>query len=188
MSLNFNQTNVTNFRLDIPDADITQAFSLNISSALIPGISIPVTNTPLGNKGLGRAQLPGSTIKFDPLMLKVLVDENLDAWTDIYTWMLSINNYITHDNNGWKPGVLPEFITLHILNNDKTDIVMSIHYYGAWPQHMSDLEFDFAEDTDPAIYVNVAFCYKYYAVEKNGVIIESRQSITDVIEQGKPRG
>lgn len=185
MSLNYNQTNVTNFRIDIPDANITKAFSMNVSSALIPGISIPVTNTPLGNKGLGRANIPGSTFEFEPLVVKVLVDENLDAWTDMYKWMLSINNYITHDNNGWEKGVLPEFITLHILNNDKTKIVMSIHYFDAWPQNLSDLEYDFREENDPAIYVNATFYFKHFVVEKNGVIIETRESMADQLLAGK---
>lgn len=177
MSLNYNQTNTTNFVLEVPDAGITKAFKLNIRKALIPGVSIPVTNTPLGEKGLGRANIPGSTFEFDPLMVDVLVDEDLQAWLDIYKWMLSINNYISHDNMGWKKDTLPEFITLHILNNNKDKIVMSIHYYGAWPNVMGDLSYDSTEESDPAMFLNVTFQYKYYAVEKNGVIISTRESI-----------
>lgn len=178
MSLQYNQSNLTNFRLEIPDAGLTDAFKLNVQTALIPGISIPVTNIPAGTQGLARGNIPGSTIEFDPLVTRVLIDEDLDAWSDIYTWMLSYNNYLTHESNGHKEGVLPEFITLHILNNDKTKIVMSIHYYGAWPQAMGDLEFSFIEEGDPAPYVNVTWQYKYFAVEKNGVIIETRKSIS----------
>ncbi|EQA7786709.1 hypothetical protein ACX818_001295 [Acinetobacter baumannii] len=185
MTLHYNQTNITNFRLDVPDAHITEAFNLNVQSALIPGISIPAVNTPLGNKGLARANRPGTTFEFEPLVLRVLVDEKLDAWEDVYRWMLSINNYITHDNTGSIEGVLPEFITLHILSNDKKDIVMSIHYHGAWPQMMGDLEFNYTEESDPAMYVNVTFNYSYFTVEKNGVIIETRQSISDTLKNGK---
>lgn len=183
----FNQTNATNFVLDIPDAGLTDAFQLNISSALIPGMSIPVTNTALGNKGLGRANIPGSTFEFEPLVVRVLMDEHLQSWVEIYKWMLSINNYITHDNNGWNPNVLPPFITLHILNNDKTKDILTLHYFGAWPQTVGDLEYDFTVDGDPAIYANITFQYKYFAVERNGVIIDTRESITDQLAKGKDR-
>lgn len=178
MSL-FNQTNVTNFVLDVPDAGITHAFSANVQTALIPGVSIPVTDVPLGQGGIGRAKVPGSTFEFEPLMVRVLVDENLDAWVDLLKWMISLNNYQTLDSNGWEPGVLPEFISLHILDNSKTKIVMSVHYYGAWPSSLSDLEYSFAEDADPAIFVNATFNYRYFAVEKNGVIIETRESMNE---------
>ncbi len=181
----FNQTNITNFVLDIPDADITSAFKLNVQSALIPGISIPVTNSPLGTKGLGRANIPGSTFEFDPLVVRVLIDENLDAWTQVYQWMLSLNNYITHENNGWAEGTLPEFITLHVLSNDKSKILQSFHYYGAWPSQISDLEYNFTEESDPAPFVTVTFQYRYFAVEKNGSIIISRPSINETIDRGK---
>jgi hypothetical protein len=185
LSAFFNQTNITNFALDVPDANITEAFKLNVQTALIPGISIPVTNTSLGPRGVGRANRPGSTFEFEPLVCRVLVDENLDAWLDIYKWMLALNNYMTQESNGWEPGVLPPFITLHILNNDKTKTVMSVHYYNAWPSMMGDLEYSFTDDGDPAINLNVTFHYSHFAIEKNGVIIETRESISDKLIKGK---
>ena len=175
----FNQTNTTNFILDIPDANITKAFKLNVQSSLIPGIRIPVTDTPTGTKGLGRSKLPGSTVEFDPLVCRFLVDEDLDSWVDLYTWMISINNYLTHDNNGWHDGVLPKFITLHILDNTRTVPVMSIHYHGAWCSELGEIEYNYTEDGDPAITCVATFNYKYFVVEKDGKIIETRQSITD---------
>ncbi|AZU98612.1 tail completion and sheath stabilizer protein [Acinetobacter phage vB_AbaM_PhT2] len=184
MTLQFNQTNITNFLLDVPDAGITDAFRLNVQTALIPGISIPTINTPLGKKGLGRANRPGTTFEFEPLVCRVLIDEKLDAWTDIYTWMLSLNNYLTHDNNGVLPGVLPDFISLHILSNDKVTPLMTIHYHNAWPQLIGDLEFNYTEEADPAIFANVTFQYSHFTVEKNGVIIETRKSISDMLTNG----
>lgn len=179
MSLSYNQTNITNFMLDIPDANITKAFKLNVQSALIPGIRIPVTQTPSGKMGLGRASLPGSTVEFDPLICRFLVDEKLQSWVDMYKWMIAINNYMTHDNVGWEDGVLPKFISLHIMDNSKKDIVMTIHYYGAWCSDLSEIEYNYTEDADPAISCVATFQYKYYVVEKDGVIIETRQSIQD---------
>lgn len=181
MSINYNQTNISNFVLDIPDANITKAFKLNVQSALIPGLRIPVTDTPSGTKGLGRAKLPGSTVEFDPLVCRFLVDEKLQSWIDLYKWMISINNYATLENTGWEDGVLPNFITLHILDNTKQNIVLSYHYYGAWVSDLSEIEYNYTEEGDPAVTCVATFQYKYFIVEKDGNIIDTRESIRDQI-------
>lgn len=175
----YNQTNSRNFVLDIPDAGLTKAFKLNIQTALIPGVRIPVTETPSGTKGLGRAHIPGSTIEFDPLVLRFLVDENLDSWLELYQWMLSINNYLTSDNQAWQKGQVPEFITLHIMDNTNKNIVMSFHYYGAWCSDLGDIEFSYTEDSDPVIACSATFSYKYFVVERNGVLIDTKKSIAE---------
>lgn len=175
----YNQTNSRNFVLDIPDAGLTKAFKLNIQTALIPGVRIPVTETPSGTQGLGRARLPGSTVEFDPLVVRFLVDENLDSWLELYQWMLSINNYLTMENQAWEKGQVPEFITLHILDNNNSDIVMSLHYYGAWCSELGDLEFSYTEEGDNAMNCSATFSYKYVIIEKDGIIIDTKKSIRE---------
>lgn len=179
MSLSYNQTNITNFLLDIPDANITKAFKLNVQSALIPGIRIPPTDVPAGTQGLARSRLPGSTVEFDPLVCRFLVDEDLKSWTDLYQWMLSLNNYVTHHSNGWEEGTLPQFVTLHVLDNTKQNIVLSIHYYGAWCSDLSEIEYMFTDEGDPAVTCVATFQYKYYIIERDGVLIDSRPSIRE---------
>lgn len=179
----FNTTNTTNFLLSIPDAGLTEAFELNVQSALIPGIRIPVTEAPTGTQGLGRAHLPGSTFEFDPLILRFLVDEDLDAWLQLYKWMLSINNYLTLRSDGWDEGVLPEFITLHVLDNTKRKPVISFHYYGAWCSELTELEYNLAEDGNPPITSTATFYYHFVKVEKDGVIIETRENKSAQLEQ-----
>lgn len=173
----FNQTNATNFLIDIPDAGLTKAFQLNAQSAIIPGIRIPITETPAGVRGIARAQLPGSTLEHDPLVIRFLVDEDLEAWLQLYQWMLSINNYINFDSSAWKPGYVPPHVSLHILDNSKTKIVLSIHYYGAWCSDLGEIEYQYTEESDPAIVCQATFPYKYMQIEKNGKIISTRQSI-----------
>ena len=178
MSL-FNQSNITNFVLEIPDAGITRAFKLNVSTCLLPGLRIPSTDVPLGPQGLARAKLPGSTVEFDPLVVRFLVDREFQSWIDIYSWMISLNNHHTLKSEGWKDKVLPKFITLHILNNTKTEIMMSVHYYGAWPSNLAEIDFSFTEEGDPAVSCVATFEYKYFEIEKNGVIIKKREAISD---------
>ena len=121
--------------------------------------------------------LPGSTIEFDPLIVNFLCDKDLRAWLDIYKWMLSLNNYITHESKAWHPKGRPEAVTLHILDNNKDKIVMSIHYYGAWPSDLSEIQYSYKEDSDPAINATATFNFKSFAVEIDGIIIEGRPQI-----------
>lgn len=178
MSLH-NQTNITNFVVEIPDCNITKAFKLNAQSVLIPGIRMPVTDVPAGTKGLARASLPGSTVEFDPFVCRFVVDEELDSWLELYKWMISINSYLAYDGNGFEDGVLPKFITLHILDNSRTKIVLSIHFYGAWCADIGEVEYNTTESTDIPVTSIATFHYKYMEVEKNGKIIIKRQSIKE---------
>ncbi|BBC78214.1 Tail completion and sheath stabilizer protein [Escherichia phage EcS1] len=176
MSLS-NQTNTTNFILEVADSGLTETFKMNVQMALIPGIHIPPSNVPSGTQGIARANLPGSTIEFDPLVVRFLVDRELVSWLDIYKWMLTLNNYSTHESTAWHPKGQPEAVTLHILDNKKTSIVMSIHYYGAWPSDLTEVEFNYAEDGDPAIVSTATFQYKYFEVEIDGKIVQGRPQI-----------
>ncbi|AIX12135.1 tail completion and sheath stabilizer protein [Citrobacter phage Moon] len=175
----FNQTNITNFLVDIPDVGLTKGFTLNAQSANIPGIRIPITDVPSGTMGLGRANLPGSTFEFDPLMIRFLVDEELESWLQMYRWMIGINNYQTGDNFAWRDGSSPEHVSVHILDNSKTRIVLSIHYYGCWISDLGEVEFNTTEDTDPAITCQAILPYKYLQIEKDGKIITTRQNMTE---------
>ncbi|BAQ22814.1 tail completion and sheath stabilizer protein [Edwardsiella phage PEi20] len=183
MSL-YNQTNVTNFILEVSDAGLTETFKLNCQSVNLPGITIPISDNPGGTQGISRGMTPASTIEFDPMIVTFLVDRELNGWLEIYKWMLSINNYVTHESKAWHPKGRPEAVTIHILDNTKTKIVVSIHYYGAFPTNMSEVEFNYREDSDPAVPCTVSFGYKSFAVEIDGIIVQGRPQI-DSAAQGK---
>lgn len=176
MSLN-NQTNITNFALHVPDNGLTEPFVVNVQSVILPSVRIPVTDTPTGKFGLGRSGLPGSTLEHDGISIRFLVDEDFNNYISIYKWMLSINNYITLHNTAWEPSGQPVAMTLHLLDNDKKDIVCTYHFYGAWPSDLGEIEFSYTEEGDPAISCLCLFQFKYFEIEKDGVVIRGRESI-----------
>lgn len=173
----FNQTNTTNFILEVSDSGLTKAFKFNVQAVTLPGVHIPVDDVPGSTQGIHRAKIPGSTIEFDPLIVNFLVDRELQSWVQIYKWMLSLNNNVTHESKAWHPKGQPEAITLHILDNSKEEIVMSIHYYGAWPSDLSEIEYSYKEDTDPAIQATATFNFKSFAIEIDGIIVSGRPQI-----------
>lgn len=180
----YNQTNTTNFLLEIPDGNLTKAFKLNLQMAAIPGIHIPVTEVAGQPQGLHRAHLSSPTIEFDSVPVRVLVDENLDSWVQCYQWMLACNNYLNRDKSGWnQPDGFPSAVLMHILDNDKRDIVTTIRYVGGWISDLSEIEYNLAEETDPAMYFVATLNYNYLEVEKNGQIVEGRASVNQAREK-----
>ncbi|QOI66644.1 tail completion protein [Erwinia phage FBB1] len=180
----YNQTNTTNFVLEINDSNLTKAFTLNVQSTPVPGIRIPISDVPGGTQGLTRSQLPGTTTEFEPLTCRFLVDENLDSWVSMYKWMLSINNYIDRDRSGWRDyeNALTPAATMHILDNDKVDIILSIHMYGAWCSDLSEIEYSLIEDSDPSMICTAIIPFKYFEVEKDGIIITGRESLNQAAQ------
>lgn len=186
MSMNpqiFNQANVTNFIVDIPDSGITSAFSLNAQSAVIPGIRIPQVETVTGPQGLGRAYRAGTTFEFDPLTVRFLVDEDLDSWLQIYQWMITTNNYLTGENTAQKSGGAPDYVTVHILDNSKTKIVLSVNYYKPFISDLSEIEFSYTEEGDPQMICTATIPFTFMQVEKDGKVVTSRKNITQERER-----
>lgn len=179
----FNQTNTTNFVFEVADSGLTKAFKLNVQAGPIPGVRIPISDVPGGTQGMSRAQLPGSTTEFDPLTIRFLVDEYFESWLEMYQWMLSVNNYSDRERSGWRnpDDSFPKAATMHILNNNKDDIILSIHFYGAWCSDLSEVQFDLTEDTDIAMICTAIIPYKYFEIEKDGIIITGRKSMSDAV-------
>lgn len=169
----FNQTNITNFVVDIPDSTRTSGFVLNAQTAPLPGVRIPVVETVTGTMGLGRAMRAGTTFEYDPFVVRFIVDEDMTSWMNMYKWMLSTNNYITGHNTAHSDG--PEFVTLHILNNNKTEVVLTANFYKPWISDLSEIEFSYTEDSDPAVTCVATIHYAYMTIEKDGEVIVSQQ-------------
>lgn len=170
MALN-NQSNITNFMLDIPASAGIKTMLMNVQSASIPGFRIPPTELPLGAQGTARQNIPSTTAEFDPLIVRILLDEDFNAYTEIYRWMISINDYARQTPSMWGTVDQPPAITLHVLNNSKRDIIASFNYYGAWPSEIGEIEYSYTEDGDVSVTFTVTFFFKYFEVEKEGELI-----------------
>ncbi|UPW39252.1 putative tail completion and sheath stabilizer protein [Escherichia phage vB_EcoM_ESCO47] len=169
----FNQANITNFVVDIPDNDRVSGFVLNAQAAPLPGVRIPIVDTVTGTMGLGRASRAGTSFEYDPFIVRFIIDEDMTSWLNMYKWMLSTNNYITGENTAQADG--PEFATLHILDNSKTKIVLTANFYKPWVSDLSEIEFSYTEDADVAMVCTATIHYAYMTIEKDGEIIQTQQ-------------
>ncbi|QHJ78969.1 MAG: hypothetical protein [Caudoviricetes sp.] len=166
-----NYSQKTNFRLDIPNEQ-AEDFVINVQEVNVPSISIPATNFPINPTA--RGDLPGSAIEFEPITMRILLDENLNAYTDIYRWMLSIVDYKNSESTAWLPGGSPKTMLFHILDSTKEKILMTYVFDDPWPQMMGEIEFAYTDDVNLAMFCTVTFRYKTFTIEKNGVTIRPR--------------
>ncbi|AAQ81453.1 gp3 [Aeromonas phage 31] len=170
MALN-NQSNITNFLLDIPASAGIKVALMNVQQASIPGFRIPPTELPLGEQGTARQNIPSTTTEFDPLIVRILLDEDYDAYFEIYRWMLSINDYARQTPTMWGTTSQPPGVTLHVLSNSKHDIVASFNYQGAWPSEIGEIEYSYTEEGDVSAYFTVTFFFKYFEIERKGQLV-----------------
>lgn len=166
-----NYVQKTNFRLDIPNSQAAD-FVINVQEVNTPSLSIPMTEFPINPTA--RGSLPGSAVEFEPFTTRVLLDEELKAYTDIYQWMLSIVDYRESKSTAWLEGGSPRSILIHILDSTKTKILLTYRLYGAYPQMLGEIEFNYGDPTNLAMYCSVTWGYKYMEIERNGVVLKSR--------------
>ena len=168
-----NQSHKTNFRLDIPDAGVTQGFQVSIQNVVLPSVEIEPVRLPINKMAQG--DIPGSAMRFEPLTMRMLLDEDLNAYTEIFKWMTSIVDYKSGRSTAQIEGNSPNTLLLHILDNSKKKILITYKFIDPWPSNLGQVEWDYTEEGNPAITGDVTFSYKWFEIERNGVAIGPRQ-------------
>lgn len=166
-----NYTQKTNFRLDIPNS-MASDFVINVQEVNVPSISIAAT--PFSVNPQARGMLPGSGIEFEPMTTRIILDEDLQAYADMYQWMLSIVDYRESKATAWLEGGSPKTILIHILDSTKEKILLTYRLFGAFPQMLGEIEFNYDNPTNIASVCQVTWGYKYFEIERNGVVIKSK--------------
>lgn len=176
MSGLFNYSNQNNFQLEIPDGQLTKGFTLNVQGVTLPAITIPPTKQPAGQYGLAMADYPSSHIEFDPLVVRFIVDEHLESYLNLYTWMLSTVDYLGGNSTAWKQSA-PEAVQVHILDNERRNIVTTFNFYGCWCSQLGEIEYSYTSDMNEAMMCTAIMPFKTLSIEKDGQLIKPRPSI-----------
>ena len=166
-----NYVQKTSFKLDIPNGQ-AEDFVINVQEVNLPSISIPMTSFAINPTA--RGSLPGSAVEFEPFTTRVLLDEHLQSYVDMYRWILSIVDYRESRSTAWLEGGAPKTILLHILDSTKEKILLTYRFFGAYPQTLGEIEFNYGDPVNLAMFTNVTWGYKYFEIEKDGVVVKSR--------------
>lgn len=167
-----NLSNRTNFLMQAVGYKQLEDFTIQIVSTDTPSFTISPVNIPSGPKGIGRANIPSSTLESEPITVRFIVDRELKSYLALYRWMLRINNLQTGYNTAQIQGEQPTAIQMHVLNNIKTEIMLTFNLVSAFPSNLGPLSYSYDEEGDIVIECTCTFNFKRADLEVDGVIIK----------------
>ena len=143
-----NLLSLTGFKLFIHAEGFkhTQYFAV---SASFPSVSLPEVTTGFRNL---QGFVPGDKLAYDPLTVRIAVDESLESYREIFNWIYantSSNALINHD------------MTLHFLTNHN-NISRSVRFANAFPTNIGGVEFSVQQSDSEYAFVDVTFRYDYF--------------------------
>jgi hypothetical protein len=158
---NINPLSPVGYRFAIENLPNTNWFLTNIN---LPGISLGevVHPTPLM-----QTQVPGNDLIYEPITIEFLVDEDLQAWKEVYNWL---NGLGFPDEYGQyaaqkKKGHIYSDATLIILNSNMNPN-HRIVFKDLFPTTLSEILFDSSSADLGTIKASVTFRYLTYKYEK----------------------
>jgi hypothetical protein len=109
-------------------------------------------------------KVPVGSVRFDPLVLKFKVDENLNNWLEIHNWIKTISNYVDHGK------LLPYTEQASdgdlLLTNSSYKPKIKITFKRLFPIKLDGIDFNtILPDATEAI-SSVTFSYTDYSIER----------------------
>ena len=138
-------------------------FNWNVQTFVLPDISISTAKATSSPK-VGSWEIAGTAVNYDRLVVRFLLDENLEAWQEIYTWLKElVNGYQNQPTNLY--GQAESTAAIHITTNNHSSLGKVFTFRRLFPVRLGGIEFD-ATVTDPGILsCEVTFQYDVYDLE-----------------------
>lgn len=170
-----NQAHITNMRLEIPDANATAYFVNSAQSVTIPSIEMELSRVSTNQMSYG--MMPGSKINYEPLRIRFIIDEEFKSYKELYQWIISVTDSRTFNSTAHLPGNRPLSMLVHILDNHKRKIVMTMKLNDPFPYSIDEIEMGYIDEGNPALFGMVSFGYSSFSLLSgdNGVEILPKQ-------------
>jgi len=123
--------------------------------------SMEVGETKLGRPRLAGLPFIGDQIEFASLTMDVLLDENMEVYREIYTWMENMVE-TKHKLSSFKDGSLADYCDIQIMiltsaNNKNREF----KYVNAFPTTLGDVQFS-ASNEETFITCPISFSFDYF--------------------------
>lgn len=145
---NKNLLSLTGFKLQIEGLEYKNVEYFVVSASL-PSISLPEIAVNYRNR---HGYLPGEKVEYDPISLRIAVDENLRVYDELYSWVISN----TQGESLETRTLSLSFLTSH--NN----VSRTLRLNRAFPTSISSIEFNTQATDIEYAYVDVSFRYDYF--------------------------
>ena len=125
-----------------------------------PSVGVPVASESF--RHLTEVALPGDKLEFPEVSFNVILDENMQAYTEVYNWMKRlVETNFTPKTEATEDRPASEYdITLSLLNSNNRPIKRII-YRNAFPTNLGNIPM--AAESEPVpMSVPVSFKYTYF--------------------------
>lgn len=152
----------TNFKFVLHKSD-TKVFNWMVQNPSLPAISISTAKATSSPK-VGTWNLAGTAINFEPLVVRILMDENIAAWQEIYAWIKElVEPYDGMPTNLY--GQAESTASLHVLTNNHSSLGKVFTFHRLFPVKLGGIEFDSTSPDANILHCDVVFMYDTYDLE-----------------------
>ena len=151
-------------------ADVT----FSVQSAVVPAVTLGVASY---DNPMQEVQLPGEKLKYEPLRLTLMMDEEFRCYSQLYGWMRDL---AFPDNRpdlaskaffkNMRPPMgddpsMPMTNCNLMVNDSNNNPIVAFTFRYAFPIYVGELQFDTTEDGTNYIKFDVEFAYTYFTVD-----------------------
>jgi hypothetical protein len=146
-----------NFRIQLKDQTNLEFF---VQETTVPGVTVGTIDIGYGSMKDVR---PGDSLEFNPLTLTVICDEDLQAYKDVYTYILKMTHNPVTNVIQVDPEVFDAYL---LLTTNKNNITHRLHFHDMWIESISDLQLQTVSPDENNISFTVGLKYVYYLFEE----------------------
>ena len=148
----------------------TKIFNWQVQSFELPAISITTAKATSSPK-VNSFRIAGTGLDFDNLVVRFLLDENLEAWQETYKWLKELVDGYDHQPTNLYADA-ESTAAIHITTNNHSSLGKVFTFRRLFPVKLGPIEFD-ATVTDPnTLSCTVVFQYDTDDLEIDaGVVI-----------------
>lgn len=157
---NFNYMQPTSFKLVIDRRNYPnlEFFCQNVTH---PGMIMNPVELPV--RRLAGLPFPGDTLTFNELSTNILLDENLESYTEMFNWIRRLLENNMFDNNASGKATQPNYadITLSILSSHNNQ-TKQVRYIDCVPTSLGDINFESTASGQEFITFAASFRFNYF--------------------------
>ena len=157
---NFNYMQPTSFKLVIDRRNYPnlEFFCQNVTH---PGMIMNPVELPV--RRLAGLPFPGDTLTFNELSTNILLDENLESYTEMFNWIRRLLENNMFDNNASGKATQPNYadITLSILSSHNNQ-TKQVRYIDCVPTSLGDINFESTSSGQEFITFAASFRFNYF--------------------------
>lgn len=154
--------------MDIPDGGRTRSFQITAQETMLPTMTLETATVALNPMLQGT--IPGSAVTFEPVSVRVLLDEYMETYAELYEWMISAVDF--KNNSCSERKEMPKMMMIHVIDNSKREIVCTFKFIEPFPVTMGTIDFAYNEDGNMAMATDVQIAYKWMEIEVDGKSIK----------------